>query len=170
MAALEALGQAALDLFEQYGWAALVGMSVLEGLMLLYFAPSEALVPAGILLLAESPVGALAVVALVVTGATVGQFLLFSAAKRGGRRYLERSRWLSDGDRLDRVQGWFDRYGVVLVAVSNTLPLVRGMVTVPAGLADMDDRLFLTLSVVGTLCYQLLLAGVVLLVPELLPF
>jgi membrane protein DedA with SNARE-associated domain len=36
------------------------------------------------------------------------------------------------------------------------------MVTVPAGLADMDDRRFVALSALGTLSFEAILAGLYL--------
>ena len=106
---------------------------------------------------------AVAIVGIAVAGATVGQFVLFTLAKRAGRERLLQSRWfrVSD-DALARFEGWFERWGPVVVPVSNTLLFTRGMVTVPAGLADMDDRRFLLLSALGTLSFESILAGLYL--------
>jgi len=55
------------------------------------------------------------------------------------------------------------------VPISNTLLFTRGMLTVPAGLAEMDAREFVALSAVGTLVFEtalmLLTLGVVSAVP-----
>jgi membrane protein DedA with SNARE-associated domain len=131
--------------------------------MLLYFAPSEALVPAGVALLADSGVEVAVVILVAVGGATVGQFLLFTFAKRGGREYLLEKPWFRVGeDRLDRFDTWFDRWGPLVVPVSNALLFTRGMLTVPAGLAEMEDWQFLALSALGTLVFQTWLALVAL--------
>ena len=82
---------------------------------------------------------------------------------RVGRERLLGSRWfrVSD-DTLARFEGWFDRWGAVVVPVSNTLLFTRGMVTVPAGLAGMDDRRFVLLSALGTLSFESILAALYL--------
>jgi membrane protein DedA with SNARE-associated domain len=146
-----------------YGLLVLLGVFVLEGAMLLYVVPSELVVPGALALLGGSVADAAAVVAVAVVGATIGQYALFSLSKRVGRERLLRSRWfrVSD-DALARFEGWFDRWGPVVVPVSNTLLFTRGMVTVPAGLADMDDRTFVVLSALGTLSFQSILAGLYL--------
>ena len=151
------------SLLDRYGLLALFAILILEGAMLLYFAPSEALVPAGVALLAESS-GEVAVVILVaVAGATVGQFALFTFARRGGREYLLAKPWFRVGeDRLDRFDRWFDRWGPLVVPVSNALLFTRGMLTVPAGLAEMEDWQFLALSALGSLVFQTWLALVAL--------
>ena len=150
-------------LLDRYGLLALFAVLILEGAMLLYFAPSEALVPAGVALLADSTPEVALVILVAVAGATVGQFLLFTFAKRGGREYLLEKPWFRVGeDRLDRFDTWFDRWGPLVVPVSNALLFTRGMLTVPAGLAEMEDWQFLVLSAFGTLVFQTWLALVAL--------
>jgi membrane protein DedA with SNARE-associated domain len=144
---------------DRYGYPALFGILVLEGAMLLYFAPSESLVPLGVTFLADTPPGYVAVVLTAVAGATVGQYALFLLAKRGGREYLLQKPWFRvSEDSLDRFDGWFERWGRYAVPASNALLFTRGMLTVPAGLAEMRDREFVALSALGTLVFQTWLA------------
>ncbi|WP_115864425.1 DedA family protein [Halorussus litoreus] len=156
---------------DQYGLLALFLILILEGAMLLYFAPSESLVPIGVSLLADGPrdyPAIAAVIGVAVVGATIGQYALFALAKRGGREYLLEKRWFRiDGDQLDRFDGWFQRWGRVVVPVSNALLFTRGMLTVPAGFAEMDDAEFVVLSAVGTLIFQAWLAAAALYVIDL---
>ncbi|WP_318567917.1 DedA family protein [Salinigranum marinum] len=144
-------------------WAlvALFGVFVLEGAMLMYFMPSELIVPGSIVLLGTEAL--VPVLAIAVLGATLGQYALFLAAKRGGRAYLERKRWFRiSPERLDRFDRWFDRWGPIAVPVSNALLFTRGMLTVPAGFAEMDDRQFVLYSAAGTLVFEVALAGLYL--------
>jgi membrane protein DedA with SNARE-associated domain len=141
----------------------LLAVFLLEGAMLLYFVPSEGIVPAAVLLIGTEPAAVALVLGVAVLGATAGQFALFSAAKRLGRERLLEKRWFRIGEgKLARFDGWFDRWGPVAVPVSNTLLFTRGMLTVPAGLAEMDDREFIVLSAVGTLSFECLLAAATL--------
>ena len=151
------------SLIDRYGLLALFAILILEGAMLLYFAPSEALVPAGVALLASSTAEVAVVILVAVAGATVGQFALFTLAKRGGREYLLSKPWFRvSEDRLDRFDAWFDRWGPLVVPVSNALLFTRGMLTVPAGLAEMEDWQFVVLSALGSLVFQTWLALVAL--------
>lgn len=141
----------------------LVGIFVLEGAMLMYFMPSEGIVPAAVFLFGGSVSETILVVVIAVFGATLGQYALFLLAKRGGREYLLEKRWFRiSEDRLQRFDGWFERWGPLVIPVSNTLPFTRGMLTVPAGFAEMDDRRFLALSAIGTLCFESILAALTL--------
>jgi len=151
-------------LIDDYGLYALFFVFVLEGAMLLYFAPSEALVPVAIGALARTGsgydwvvVGLVLVVAVV--GATAGQTALFVLAERGGREWLLEKPWFRVGEsRLDRFDRWFERWGRPAVPVSNALLFSRGMLTVPAGVSRMDAREFAVLSAVGTLVFEAWLA------------
>jgi len=143
---------------------ALFVVFVLEGAMLMYFMPSELVVPGALALLGSSPARVAAVLLVAVVGATVGQYLLFRLARRAGRDYLLDSRWFRVGeDRLARFEAWFDRWGPVVVPASNALLFTRGMLTVPAGLADLGDRRFVALSALGTAVFESALAGLYLL-------
>jgi membrane protein DedA with SNARE-associated domain len=151
-------------LIRQYGLLALVFIFVLEGAMLLYFAPSEALVPAAIGLLATTEGGydwgaVAAIMFVAVAGATVGQTALFLLAKRAGREWLLEKPWFRIGEsKLDRFDRWFQRWGRPAIPVSNALLFTRGMLTVPAGIAELDVREFAVLSAVGTLVFESWLA------------
>ena len=168
MSIAEAL-DAVAGLFQQYGLIALLAVCLLEGAMVLYFAPSESLVPGAIILLADSPADVGLVVGVAVLGTTVGQTALFVLARRGGREYLLTKGWFRiEADRLDRFDAWFARWGPIAVPASNTLLFVRGLLTVPAGVSDMSVRRFVVLSTLGTVSFQIILAAVTVYAPDLL--
>jgi membrane protein DedA with SNARE-associated domain len=151
-------------LIEQYGLLALVFIFVLEGAMLLYFAPSEALVPVAIGTLATTGNGydwgvVIAIMLVAVLGATAGQTALFLLARRGGREWLLEKPWFRiEESKLDRFDRWFERWGRPAIPVSNALLFTRGMLTVPAGIAEIDVREFAVLSALGTLVFESWLA------------
>jgi membrane protein DedA with SNARE-associated domain len=147
-------------LLAQYGYLALFCIFLLEGAMLLYFAPSESLVPGAIILLTnQSPIEIIFVIGIAVIGATIGQTALFLLAKRGGRKYLLNHRWFRvSEERVEQFDQWFERWGTLSITASNTLPFVRGMLTVPAGFARMDSHYFIFVSALGTIIFESILA------------
>ncbi|WP_336023960.1 DedA family protein [Halobellus salinisoli] len=151
----------------EWAYLALFGVFVLEGAMLMYFMPSELIVPGSLLLLGGDAL--IPVLAVAVLGATLGQYALFKVAQRGGREYLLSKSWFRISEsKLDRFDGWFEKWGPIVVPVSNALLFTRGMLTVPAGFAEMDDRQFVALSAVGTLIFEVALAGLFLYADTLL--
>jgi len=152
---------------DRYGLLAVFVAFVLEGAMLLRFAPNESIVPLAVLAFGETVIEVAAIVVVAVVGATIGQTVLFLVTRRAGRTYLVESRWIRvSEDTLDRFDGWFDRWGPVAVPASNTMLFVRGLVTVPAGLSEMDTRTFVVLSALGTLVFETLLAALALYAPD----
>ena len=153
-----------LSFLLKYGYVALFLIFILEGAMLLYIAPSESLVPIAVAspLATSLPEYAL-VIAVAVAGATIGQLALFLVAKRGGRPAIQHHHWLRITEaRLDRYEGWFTRWGPLVIPVSNTLLFIRGMLTIPAGLAKMETRRFVVLSAIGTFIFESTLAALTL--------
>lgn len=150
-------------LLTRYGLVALFVLFVAEGAQVLVVVPSESLVPAAILALADSLPEYAAVVAVAVVGATLGQSLVFGLARSLGREWLLGARWFPVSERrLARFEAWFDRWGSVAVPVSNALPVVRGLAVVPAGLAGMRRRRFVVLSASGTLVFETALGAATL--------
>lgn len=150
-------------LTSEFAFIVLFGINVLEGAMLLRFMPSELVVPAALVLIGSSITNAIMIVLITVIGTTIGQFLLFSLVQRGGRNYVLQKSWFRMTEScLHRIDGWFERWGAIAIPVSNTMLFVRGLLTVPAGLSDMDGRTFVVLSALGSLSFQSILAALYL--------
>ncbi|WP_436348795.1 DedA family protein [Natronorubrum sp. FCH18a] len=155
----------------EFAFAVLFGICILEGAMMLRFMPSELVVPSALALIGSSIPEALAIVAIAVIGTTIGQTVLFYLVRRAGREYVIQKRWFPlTESRLERFDGWFDRWGAIAVAASNTMLVVRGLLTVPAGLSEMNGRSFIVLSATGSLSFQSILAGLYVLGGHLLVF
>ena len=72
-----------------------------------------------IYLAVQSPKTAWLSAVLAIVGSTIGNLVLFTAARKGGRRFLERS---AETGRVRKFQGWFVRYGLVTVFVPALVP------------------------------------------------
>jgi membrane protein DedA with SNARE-associated domain len=158
-------------LTSELGLVVLLGLCILEGAMMLRFMPSELVVPAALALIGTALPTVFAVVLIAVVGTTVGQALLFLIVRRGGREYVLQSRWVPIGeDKLDRFDAWFEKWGLFAVPASNTMLFVRGLLTFPAGLSDMRLRTFVTVSALGSLSFQTILAALYIFAEEVIVF
>jgi membrane protein DedA with SNARE-associated domain len=154
---------AAVDILDRWGYPALLSVFVLEGLMLLYVAPSESLVPAAVVAFGDRPGTLAAILSLAVVGATVGQVALFLVVRRAGREYVLERGWFGVSEaQLTRFDVWFDRWGPIAVPVTNAMLFVRGTITIPAGLSEMRLVTFAVLSAIGTLCFEVALLALTL--------
>lgn len=102
--------------------------------------------------------------ALVATlGATVGALVLYAISRRFGRMII--LRWgkffLITPEHLERSERWFERRGDVAVFACRVIPLARTLISIPAGIAEMNVTRFTIYSFAGTLpwAFGLMAAG-----------
>ena len=62
-------------------------------------------------------------------------------------------------DDLERAEGWFDRRGDLAVLLGRCVPLIRSLVSIPAGFRRMPLVRFSVLTVLGSLVWNTALVG-----------
>ncbi len=123
--------------------------------------PSEIVLPlAGYEVFRGNLTFALTVLAA-TAGSLIGALILYAVGRYGGRPAIDR--WgrllrVSNAD-VDRAERWFDRWGDWIVLVSRMIPLVRSVVSVPAGILEMSVPRFVVLTTIGSLLWNFLLVG-----------
>lgn len=60
---------------------------------------------------------------------------------------------------VDRADRWFDRHGPAAVMLARVVPIVRILISVPAGVFAMDLRLFILFTAVGDAAWSTLLTA-----------
>jgi len=97
-------------------------------------------------------------------GSIAGALFLYGLGHRLGEarvhRLVERyGRWVSlSAADFDRAQAWFERYGKPVVFFGRMVPLVRSLISIPAGFAGMNPARFTLYTALGTALWSLLLA------------
>lgn len=61
---------------------------------------------------------------------------------------------------IHRADAWFDRFGVWTVFFGRLIPLVRSLISIPAGMSNMKFWLFLTFTTLGTVLWNTVLVFV----------
>ncbi len=136
----------------QYGLLAVFVYMFLESGLLLHFVPSEVVLPFAAALLVHGPVGFVVFVVVATAGGTAGSVFVYYVFGRGGEYVLERYGTylrLSPAD-LERGRKVFRRWGEGTVFFCRLLPLLRALISIPAGLAEMDIRRFVLYTASGT--------------------
>jgi len=97
-------------------------------------------------------------------GSLTGAFLFYGLGKWLGeprvRVLMEkfgRYALLSTND-LDRSLEWFDKYDDWVIFFSRMVPIVRSLISIPAGIASMDITKFSFFTILGTALWSFLLA------------
>jgi len=132
--------------------------------------PSELIIPFAGFAAANGDLNLIGVLAAATIGAVAGMLPWYCAGRLFG---LDRVRWLADrygrlitmnAGEIDVAVGFFRRYGPLIVLFGRLLPIIRTLISIPAGLARMRLPLFLLASSAGALIWNLVLtlAGYVL--------
>ncbi|MNC55569.1 Inner membrane protein YqjA [compost metagenome] len=58
---------------------------------------------------------------------------------------------------IRRADAWFDKYGYWTVLFCRMIPLVRSLISIPAGMSGMKFGHFMLFTTIGTLAWNLLL-------------
>ena len=150
-----------LALVGTYGAAAVFVVFALEGALVGKVLPARTLFVAAVVAAGVEAVAFLPVFAAAVTGATVGQSLLFVAVRRYDADPTALSVVPVDEGGLAGATRWFDRWGLPAVAASNALPGTRGWLALPsASASSVSAPRFAAASLVGSTAYAGALLGV----------
>ena len=115
--------------------------------------PSEVIMPAGGLLVAAGHAPLVMVILAGALGNVLGSLAAYwLAAWFGTGILLGAGRWAGIRPRhLAIANGWFLRHGMAAVLAGRVLPVVRGYISFPAGLARVDLPRFCILTFAGAL-------------------
>lgn len=61
---------------------------------------------------------------------------------------------------IHKAQSWFDKYGVWTIFFCRFIPLIRSLISIPAGMARMNFWLFFLLTTIGTMIWNVVLIKV----------
>lgn len=160
---VENLGQTALQFVSEYGYLALVVFTFLEASLLFPLLPSEVVVPGAAALLISGPITFSLFVASIVVGTTIGSLVAYYLFGVYGRAALaSHGGWLRiSEDRLVQGRQWFRQWGESSVLWGRLLPILRSVVSVPAGMAGMGRWKFTLYSALGALGFGAGVGGLV---------
>jgi membrane protein DedA with SNARE-associated domain len=102
-----------------------------------------------------------AVIVIGTLGSLVGSQIAYEVGRSAGRAVVDRwGKWilLSHKD-LDASERWFEKYGAASVLIGRVLPVVRSVISVPAGIAEMKRGRFIVLTLIGSFAWVTLLSA-----------
>jgi len=121
--------------------------------------PTLAVFPTAGFLASQEGFSLLSVIPLIILGAlgaTIGTTAIYLIALKLGRiillRYL---RFVKISEKkLERVEIWFEKYGDKAVFLGRMIPVMREMISVPAGLLEMKFPKFILYTFTGSLIWS----------------
>jgi membrane protein DedA with SNARE-associated domain len=151
-----------LNLIDHAGYAGLFVVMTLANIG----APvgSEVVLPAAGALVATGHLSNLwLAIAVSVAAELFGQSIGYAVGRFGGRPFLDRyGKYVRFHHReMERVENFFKRYGKFSIFICRFIPVIRGIVGIPAGIAEMPLGAFYLWTFLGSaiFCGGLVLAG-----------
>ena len=122
--------------------------------------PSEVILPLAGFLTGQGRFSFVLVLIASTLGSLIGALILYAigvALGRGGiRRLFEKYGYLAllTTEDLTRAEVWFDRWGPIAVFTGRLVPVVRSLVSIPAGYRRMPLMQFIPLTIFGSLLWN----------------
>ena len=145
------------SLLSTYGYLGLFGMMALEGASLPI--PSEVIAPIAGYLAAKGVfnfyIAALAILAGNMVGVVIDYVIGYFIGKDVVYKHLHLFHIRKE--QIDAFDVWFNRNGGFAVFISRMIPVLRGLISFPAGFARMPFKKFFLYSLVGSAIWDIVL-------------
>jgi membrane protein DedA with SNARE-associated domain len=120
--------------------------------------PSEIVLAYGGYLVSKGDISFAVAVICGTIGAVLQQWLLYAIGRYGGRPFLEKfGKYLHlKSKHIDLAEKWFEKYGPMIVFTGRFVPVMRQVVSIPAGMARMKLGTFTFLTLLASIPWSLL--------------
>ena len=154
----------AINLIGNLGyWGVFIGMTLESACIPI---PSEIIMPFSGFVVWQGHTN-MTLIGITIVGAfgnLLGSLIAYYVGLKGGRPLLEKygKYLLITHSKLELADRWFFKYGAEAVLISRLLPIIRTFISLPAGIAHMDIKKFMTYTFIGSLpwCFALGYIGV----------
>lgn len=156
--------EAFFSFISQFGYFAVAALILLENVFPPI--PSEVILPLSGALVTQTDMQLPGVIAFATVGSVVGAFFLYGIGRLLSQERLEGffdtkpMRMLGfHSDDVAKAIGWFDRKGQITVLICRCIPVVRSLISIPAGTAKMNMVRFAIYTLVGSLAWNAILCA-----------
>ncbi|MEC2077404.1 DedA family protein [Metabacillus fastidiosus] len=152
------------EFMEQFGYFGIFLMIALENVFPPI--PSEVILTFGGYMTTISGLSVVGVVIAATAGSVCGAVILYGIGLLLDVERLEKiidkwGRFLRvTREDIYKADAWFDKYGYWTVFFCRMVPLIRSLISIPAGMSNMKFSLFLIFTTAGTLIWNIVLVMV----------
>jgi len=140
-----------------FGYGGIAVLMMMESMIVPL--PSELVMPFAGFLVAQGKMGFAMVIVASTLGSITGSLLSYWIGYYGGNPFvLKLGRYLLlDVTDLEKTEKWFHKKGDKIIFISRFIPVVRHLISVPAGIGKMDLKAFCVYTVLGAAMWNGLL-------------
>jgi membrane protein DedA with SNARE-associated domain len=157
------LDERVIDIIERFGYTGIALLIALETIFPPL--PSEIILPLGGFTASRGDLTLWVVILAATLGSVAGALVLYAVGYWFGQ---ERLYWLVDRygryvllkqSDIDKANDWFERYNTKAVLIGRMIPVVRSLISIPAGLTKMALPTFLVYTAIGSALWNSALIG-----------
>mgnify|MGYP003413926817 CR=1 FL=1 len=152
-----------IDLIEQYGYWGVFLLIAIENIFPPI--PSEVILTFSGFMTQSTDLTITGVIIVSTAGSVIGAVILYGFGLLMDVERLEKivdkyGRWLRlTKEDIHKADAWFDKYGIWTVLFCRVIPLIRSLISIPAGMSNMNFGLFLLFTTMGTLIWNTILVN-----------
>jgi len=145
---------------DKTGYISVFILMIMESMV--FPVPSEAVMPFAGFLIEEGRFSFFMVIFISTLGSIIGSLISYCIGLWGGEPFIRRfGRYLLlNNDDLEFSRRFFDRYGEITIFISRFIPVVRHLISIPAGFGKMNIVRFSIYTVIGAGLWNAFLAWV----------
>jgi len=149
---------------EQYGYIGIILMIALENIFPPI--PSEVILTFGGFMTTYTKLTIVGVIVTATLGSIIGAIILYGIGRMIDVEKLEKiiDRWGKllrvKKEDIRKADAWFEKYGYWAVFLCRMIPLIRSLISLPAGMSKMKFVPFLLYTTLGTLLWNTILVSI----------
>lgn len=142
------------------GYLSILVLMILESMV--FPIPSEAVMPFAGFLIMDGGFTFTGVIAVSTLGSIIGSLISYWMGWAGGRPFIERygKYLLLDKHHLALTEKYFTKRGEVTIFISRFIPVVRHLISIPAGMGKMNIWRFIIFTTIGAAMWNAFLTWV----------
>ena len=155
---LDRLIDISLTLAEIIGLPVLFVIFVSKGALVGKIFPTSVFLPGYVILTGASFSWAMVIAVVTGVGYVIGQYVVFAGTRRYGTTFITElpySKVDPDSEQFERFDQWFSIYGGLSIFVTNFVPWIRGLVTIPAATSSYSQLRYLFHTSTSTILYHI---------------
>ncbi|HAX50827.1 DedA family protein [Muricomes intestini] len=153
-----------IQIMDQFGYLGVCFLVAVENIFPPI--PSEVILTFGGFMTTYTRLTVPGVVIFSTLGSTIGALVLYWAGTALSPQRLDTLmkgrafKWLGfEREDMEKTVQWFDKHGKKAILLGRCVPIIRSLVSVPAGMAQISIPLFLTYTIIGSTVWNILLVS-----------
>ena len=146
---LGAIAAFCISVISSIGYFGVFLLMIMESMILPV--PSELVMPFAGFLIASGEMNFWMIIIFATLGSLVGSLISYYLGKYGGNKLVLKygNYFLLNEEHLKKTEKWFSKKGELTIFIGRFIPIVRHIISIPAGIGKMNLKKFMIYTLIG---------------------